>query len=277
MDRGAWIAVAVVIIIVLIVGAAFLYSQPSTNSLYSLPQNSGAQTNTTNVSTPSTSGETNSSTASTSVNTTTGTATGTNASTSSGAGTSSSTGASNSSDPFSAFKSLVTSNPEYMVTYSVSGVSSLSQMSEYFKSGKVRTDVSTGGYSAETFILSDGIYSCTQYSGAWTCFKTQKPTASPDSNIRNNINDYNNSVTALPGMTILGQPTSCFGVTRNNVNSVFCYNEKGVPLYIKTATQQATTEFTATAYNDTVADSVFDLPTTPQSVPQGGYGYTYPS
>lgn len=155
--------------------------------------------------------------------------------------------------------------PTYMVTYDMSAEAGVSEITMYFKDGKIRSDVIANGQKASTFFIGDKMYSCTETPKAMCIVFTsaQKPTEQTDE-MEANVDSY--SIKELSPRRIAGEDTRCFAIKAEQTDMEACYARKGALLYSKSASAGKTFEMTATAYSPEVSDAVFDLPAQPQDI-----------
>ncbi|MCB9362873.1 DUF4412 domain-containing protein [Candidatus Woesearchaeota archaeon] len=150
---------------------------------------------------------------------------------------------------------------EFMVVYDVTAVvdgkTSTSQMTQYMKGTKMRTDVETQGIAVRTYMLGDIITSCNDATGGWMCNEMEMQEADASEQVKENAAEYD--ITKLADRTVAGTKAECYRITTKDGTVDYCYAE-GVPLYIETKTAQADSTVVATSYSKKVADSVFEIP-----------------
>jgi len=173
-----------------------------------------------------------------------------------------------SDDVYADFAQALNSLPEYYVKYEITGTNMPSTMSQYLKKSKMRSDVTTEGIEARSFIVDKVITSCTNQ-GSWQCYQINSAETAVNNgldNIKENIEDYKSKVTKEPSRTILGMKTECFKVTDDKGWYIYCWNSKFTPLFIGGTQSNQEWSMTAIDYKESVADSVFDLPAAPQDL-----------
>ncbi|MDO8625198.1 MAG: DUF4412 domain-containing protein [Candidatus Diapherotrites archaeon] len=174
----------------------------------------------------------------------------------------------------------------FQVTYNFTATSASGNtsgtMTQYYKSQKMRTDLTTQaeGQNVESRIIVTGesTYACSQLEGAWNCLKTTTPNTATQGtqDIQAHPNDY--TVTPDGTKTVAGYETTCYKAQRNGETARvrFCYTSDGKPLYIKGEDNGEVSEFTATVVSTSVTDADFELPAQPTAMPGLPDGYTIP-
>lgn len=127
--------------------------------------------------------------------------------------------------------------------------------------------------SGSFYFLSNAMYVCTNQNGKQGCIKM----ASPDNkmNLEENLkavsdeNKYSTSLTTPK--TVAGAVAFCFNIVAKGnmpgfVSSEYCVSKEGIPLYIKSVTDEGSSVMEAVEYSTSVADSEFVLPAEAQDI-----------
>jgi hypothetical protein len=143
----------------------------------------------------------------------------------------------------------------YKADYDVVAQGQTSQMTQYFKGGNMRMDITAQGFEMRSYLLEDRFYACNMATGSWMCQEiAYQKDVSQD--VQENIQNY--EVTELPSRVIAGTTADCYLVKAEQGDVEYCYAEY-VPLYIKTSAS----EMTATSYSKSVSSSDLELPAEP--------------
>ncbi len=149
---------------------------------------------------------------------------------------------------------------DYAVKAVTNGESSQVQMTQYFKDGKIRTDVTSSGVEVRTFVDGTTVNSCFQAGGSWNCQASQVPATNVETDVKANADTY----VADGTMSVAGTTANCFKGSNAQGDIRYCISSDCVPLFVSySATQSGVTvqtETKATAYAATVADADFALP-----------------
>lgn len=164
------------------------------------------------------------------------------------------------SEVFEEFIALLSKLPNYRVNYDVTAAGQNYELIQYVYNGEIRSDITTQGVETRTFILKSGIKTCTNM-GSWMCFDVPSEANEQTSNnveeIKENPDKYRNNVISVPSQTVLGQQTSCFEVSDNGSDYIYCLNSNGVPLLIEGTTNGS--EYIQIATNYSASVSAEDL------------------
>ncbi len=173
----------------------------------------------------------------------------------------------NTAEVFSNFKSLITGLPEWEISYTITTAGVSIDTIQYVKNDKIRADTTAQGQESRTYLLPTGQYTCTMATGSWMCidFTEQAGEAmnAGYDDAKANPDKYKSKVTAAGTKTVLGQTTTCFNIKDTDYDYTYCLNAKGAPLHMEGTSGGNPFTYIATAYKESVADSVFTLPAEP--------------
>lgn len=174
-------------------------------------------------------------------------------------------------------------NIEWMVSYDMtsaySGEEFEGTMTQYVDGEeKMRMDMTAQGQETRTYMLDNNVYSCFNQDGSWSCMgfeqtEEEQETQTPQDireDIQGDMESY--EITSLGQRNIAGSVAQCYRLVGTDGNTVeYCFSSEGVPLYVKTTSNQGDlSEMTATSYSTNVASNAFELPAEPQSFAAGG-------
>jgi hypothetical protein len=166
----------------------------------------------------------------------------------------------------------------YKVTYkwstTVSGQTSTSEQTWYYKPPNARFDLSAGpGATFSIYALSDATYVCTTIGGTASCQKspggqdalTQNPAAAFALQLQEKPDQFNATFTGT--QSIAGQQAQCYTVKGAVPAAVgfgdatTCYSSSGVPLKTTMTMQGMSIAMEATEFSTKVSDADFVVPT----------------
>ncbi|MDD4251360.1 MAG: hypothetical protein PHX27_04180 [Candidatus ainarchaeum sp.] len=173
----------------------------------------------------------------------------------------------NGENVFSDFVATISLIGDYKVAYNVNTGGQTSVMTQYVKDGEIRTDSQAAGYTARAYILSNGMFTCSQVAG-WLCFDfTQQTESSLNSGfelIKENPNAYQNKLTGAGTKVVLDQTTQCYTISDTDAITTYCLNSVGVPLFLQGTANDVEWSMIATSYSNNVLTSDLKLPAEPQ-------------
>jgi len=137
---------------------------------------------------------------------------------------------------------------------------------------RVRTDISTQGMVARTYMIANVLTTCTQSNSKWTCMKLDTPPTDETKEFEQSIleekdaadSDY--QIKRDGTKVVAGVTADCFAVTSKDATVGYCFSKEGVPLYMKTQFAEGTSEMTATSYTTKIAADTFKLPAEPTTL-----------
>jgi hypothetical protein len=156
----------------------------------------------------------------------------------------------------------------YMVKFSTTAEGSfMTSMTKYTKGTSIRFDVETSGMGSRIYYSPSVSAVC--YLGdskaKWSCMENPPTTDQYqpyeyDKKIKDETIQGTTSIVKFDNKIILGMDTQCYGYVVPSGKNMFCFNSKGVLLYVESSLNNVNTLMEATEYSENVADSVFDLP-----------------
>ncbi len=154
-------------------------------------------------------------------------------------------------------------SPTYQVSYDVKGEEELAKMTMYFKNKNMRYDMVSHGNQVSLFAIDGKMYQCSSMPKMCVFFgnQSEQPQTGTEQ-VEGNIDSY--KIAVMPSRQIAGTTAKCFSMANSQGTAELCYSKEGVPLYIKSTSDNSTFERTATEYSTSVSDSVFTLPAEPQ-------------
>jgi hypothetical protein len=166
---------------------------------------------------------------------------------------------------------------EWMITYNLkysgSGTGAESQMSQYIKGDRMRTDLAFEGIEMRTIALPDEYINC-QKQSTWTCTKVGAVNETGENDAEQIESDYETDptkydVTKDGTKQVAGVTAQCFKVqeTGSTFYARYCVSKEGAPLYMYATSADGTSEMEATQYSTDVADSAFTPPAEPTDMP----------
>jgi len=163
---------------------------------------------------------------------------------------------------FDKFKNRLTL-PEYYVKYDYAMPEQTTEMSQYFKGNKMRSDVISEGVEARTYMADDLITSCTKQNGDWMCFEIEETTENVNTGLddaRENPDEYMTMVTSAGTKTIAGEEIECFKITIETASMTYCLTDDGIPLFMSGVSEGMEWSMTAKEFDRNVANSAFEPP-----------------
>lgn len=130
---------------------------------------------------------------------------------------------------------------------------------------QIKQTTGSKSFTINTYFINEIYYECVEDNGL-KCYEFPKLPEPNDQTPQIPAGEV--LITELPARTIAGVSVSCFEIRPQGVMQIVCYSDDAIQLYLKVTSPEGSFERTVTQYKKTVPDSAFDLPTTPQPLPE---------
>ena len=135
-----------------------------------------------------------------------------------------------------------------------------SDMVQYVLGERMRTDMEIDGVRMQIYYDGRNAHMCMEESDGWRCIPAAAGLFDRGTIELVEKDPSRFDIHDLPSRTIAGTRASCFGIVDAYSDVEYCLSEDGIPLLIRTRTDEGTVEMLAQRFARDVSESLFALP-----------------